>query len=96
MIKNETYFLRVPLATALLAERIKNECGYAGRDDLLKHVLETLVAIKTGAGLPAFIEDVKRRRLEILAEREKRNAEARQVGRSGEGAEIRRGADGDT
>lgn len=94
MAKTETFHLKIPQATALLADRIKVECGYSGRDDLLKDVLETLYAIKTGAGLPAFIDDVKRRRQEILAEREKRNAEARAAGRSEGSADAGRGAGG--
>lgn len=96
MAKNSPWFVWLTKAGAALGDRLKVEAGYKGRDGLVRDALELLVSVRTGKGMPAFIEDVKRRRLEILAEREKCNAEARQVGRSGEGAEIRRGADGDT
>lgn len=68
--KNETWFVRLPRSKAEMADRIKSECGYGGRDDLLKHMLELLVAIKTGQGLPPFVDDIKRRRQELLAQRE--------------------------
>ncbi len=68
--KKSAYFVRLPHSSAALADRIKSECGYGGRDDLLKHMLELLVAIKTGQGLPPFVDDIKRRRQELLAQRE--------------------------
>ena len=71
--KKETWFVRLPHSSASLADRIKSECGYGGRDDLLRHMLELLVAVKTGQGLPLFVDDIKRRRQELLAQRELNN-----------------------
>lgn len=71
--KKDTWFVRLPRSSVVLADKIKTECGYGGRDDLLKHMLELLVAIKTGQGLPPFVDDMKRRRQEQLAQRENAN-----------------------
>ncbi len=93
--KKDTWFVRLPHASAALADRIKSECGYSGRDDLLKHMLELLVAIKTGQGLPQFVEEIKRRRQELLAQRETQHDIGNESpARKAQGDDPRLGGDG--
>ncbi len=95
MAKKSNWFVWMTEGGAALGDRLKIEAGYKGRDGLVRDALELLVSVRTGKGMPAFVDDVKRRRLEVLAEREKRNAEKSNAGQS-DGAEAERGARGDT
>lgn len=84
MAKKSPWFVWLTEAGAALGDRLKVEAGYKGRDGLVRDALELLVSVRTGKGMPAFIEDVKRRRLEILAEREKHNGQAKAANGSGD------------
>ncbi len=93
MTKKSSWFVWLTEAGAELGDQLKTEAGYKGRDGLVRDALDLLVSVRTGKGMPAFVEDVKRRRLEILAERERRNAEARAADRLNRSAGPGRGGD---
>jgi hypothetical protein len=85
MAKDQSWPVRVPQQTAQLLDRIKRECGHSGRDDVIFDALSTLVSIKTGKGLPPFIEDLKLRRQEFLAKQESIRREQKRDGERNEG-----------
>lgn len=65
--KDTPWFLQLPSKVAILGNQIKVESKLSGRDDLVKILLEALVAVKMGQPVPKVIDEMRQRRQEYLA-----------------------------